>query len=255
MKKKLEERILNICRQIEHHWREIHADEFECFFAGGAPSGPEINDIDLFPINGKKIPDPLKALNYGYSHRGGVKQKSSGYSRTYKTSPFPIQIIDHPVFEDISTLQYLFEKFDFTHLQVGAHLLFDGDEIKIEEVDYTNAFVEAKVTNSTQYISDSPFPLSSLLRIGKYRDRGLFPKPHYYNAEVAKILVDLLPCLAKYKQKLTETAKKELENNIWGPYELSDEEVNFYNEILGEDWQEALSQNITEIMDYEEGKC
>jgi hypothetical protein len=152
-------------RAIAGHWTK--AEPFRCVVAGGCLNAPNVNDVDLFPVGSSQIPPPvLKAL------------ASSKNAATYAASPWPIQVCSYRH----ETLEALIESFDFAHVQAGAELILGGDETRVVSVAFTQAFVESNAAR-TSWFTGSAYPLSSLIRAGKYYPERM-PRAAYIRAVV-----------------------------------------------------------------------
>lgn len=91
------------------------------------------------------------------------------------------------------TLTSLVESFDFSHIQLGAKLEFIEPPasiiVEISELYWTDEFRKAQLSESTEFIS-SDYPMSSLIRLMKYKERGLLPG-NFYIFQAIKILYNI----------------------------------------------------------------
>lgn len=97
----------------------------------------------------------------------------------------------------------LIESFDFAHIQIGIAVDIvwrpgDGeDDIGgyecsiIRYVEYTDAWIQSHLLETTWY-TGSQYPLSSLIRITKYFQRGCYANKHEYKKDVLNILNDII---------------------------------------------------------------
>lgn len=90
------------------------------------------------------------------------------------------------------TVHDLIRRFDYAHCQVGVRMVYNraADAFVCKDVSWTDEFVEAMVTQTTWY-EGSEYPLSSLFRLHKYKERGLFPGRSWILEEI-KILNDVI---------------------------------------------------------------
>lgn len=107
-------------------------------------------------------------------------------------------------------LTTLISSFDFAHIQVGIHVEIEWElhvEIEWEPGDpedgggygysriscvkYTPEWELAHLAQTTWY-TGSDYPLSSLLRITKYFQRGCYAKKHEYKKDILNILNDII---------------------------------------------------------------
>ena len=160
----------------------------KCVFyvAGGCLAGP-IADIDLFPG-----PADFPEIT-------AEKICTSRNATTYKTGQHPIQVCNYRY----DSLRKLLESFDYAHIQVGAELTFMPQsldpadnfktvkpELSVTRADFTDRFILAHTTDSTWYCG-SEYPLSSMIRAGKYQKKGVLKRSGYIKA-VLNALVDVL---------------------------------------------------------------
>lgn len=92
------------------------------------------------------------------------------------------------------TLEELVNSFDYAHIQIGCVVDFeeDGEENqpRVDEVYYTDAYLEALLTHRTWYVG-SDYPLGSLFRAEKYKRYGEMHGSEYKKS-VVKALTDLI---------------------------------------------------------------
>lgn len=144
------------------------------FYLAGGGLRRNFRDLDIYPIkSGKNV-----QWMYNEFRKNNLQDK--GYEVVSKTAnALTIRKNDIP-----HTLQYcdykkvsLFElvnSFDFTHCQIGVQIgISEHDTLKVEEVYWTENFVTSQLTETTEF-TDTNYPLSSLIRLSKYKERGLF---------------------------------------------------------------------------------
>lgn len=160
VKEHLTRRAWGIAHKIGKYWKD--EQPFRCIIAGGC-LGDQINDVDLFPLG--EIPVPLpKSLDLI------VSTKNAG---TYKADPHPIQICTYKK----SSVEELVKSFDYAHIQAGAEISLGGYP-EVHTVFFTDDFVAARATHSTWFCG-SEYPLSSIIRAGKYLKSGAIFQPAY----------------------------------------------------------------------------
>jgi len=120
------------------------------FYMAGGCFDQQIRDVDLFDYDGPKI----KAATI-------VETKNA---TTYATTPWPLQICKYLK----PTLATLLESFDFAHCQVGVKVR----DRSVIDICWTKAFEDARLTQQT-WFTGSEYPLASLFRFEKYKQRGL----------------------------------------------------------------------------------
>ena len=94
------------------------------------------------------------------------------------------------------SLEDLIESFDFAHCQIGVHFCAREtdtcgvDNPVCDDVYWTDDWLKSKAIESTYY-TGSEYPLSSLIRLVKYHNRGMFAG-NSYKYEMLKILNDII---------------------------------------------------------------
>jgi len=158
------------------------------YIAGNSLNRGNPNDIDLFPSDG----NPFSVSNEIWTEDGQTKSiKILSKTKNAITTnihvdgnSYIVQFCNyiHPSLED------LVNSFDFSHVQVGAHVngLHDTDY----KIYFTDDYVKSKLIESTEY-TKSEYPLSSLLRTFKYHKRNDFSGKSYFMS-VFKILNDII---------------------------------------------------------------
>lgn len=168
----------------------------EFYVAGNCLNKDKPNDIDIFPVHDIVI-DVCEG-KFLFKEKDFVELKVVSKTRNATTAiahfpdgkKYTLQFCNyfHP------SLQELVESFDFSHVQVGAKISFDmptGECSSGYPVYFSDAYVESKLLQSTKY-TGSQYPLSSLIRIIKYINRGDFSGKSYIHSvfsiinEVAK---------------------------------------------------------------------
>jgi len=121
--------------------------------AGSSLIDFKARDIDVFPIEGEPEPgnDPLPIY-------------TTTNAKTYRFKGEIIQICNYRA----RSVEELIERFDFTGIQIGVEICRDGTR----RLDFTPEFVMARLLNDSIYTSTTDYPLSSLMRMNKYYNRG-----------------------------------------------------------------------------------
>lgn len=211
------------------------------FIAGGAilskVTKSEIADYDIYP---KTIED-AKEIILGFLEESStyfvvnvteraITFKSNEMLKNSKLRPV-IQIMLYDTFE---TAEKIFENFDFT-VCMGA---YDCDT---DEFIYHKDFYPDIASRTLRFNTKTLYPLNSLLRVGKYREKGYFmSKPE---------LVKLALTIGQAKQP---TSWEELENQIGGSYgrvlSLQADDIPFSIESA----IELLSEMVFDFDEYEQ---
>lgn len=211
------------------------------FIAGGAilskVTKTELADYDIYP---KTIED-AKEIILGFLEESStyfvvnvteraITFKSNEMLKNSKLRPV-IQIMIYDTFE---TAEKIFENFDFT-VCMGA---YDCDT---DEFIYHKDFFPDIASRTLRFNTKTLYPLNSLLRVGKYREKGYFmSKPE---------LVKLALTIGQAKQP---TSWEELENQIGGSYgrvlSLQADDIPFSIESA----IELLSEMVFDFDEYEQ---
>lgn len=126
-------------------------------FAGSAMiPGHAVNDIDVFFYNSKDYDKAVDALSSMYKSFETVNCVTI-------TSVVKVQLCKYIYL----TRQLLIESFDFAHVQIAY-------DIFSQKVAYTEQAKDAFVSHTTTF-TGSEYPLSSLIRLSKYYNRGMIP--------------------------------------------------------------------------------
>ena len=142
--------------------------------AGGALNSEHPNDIDCFPLG------PSAWLTNTLSANAKPILKTPN-ALTVKYNDYTIQFCAYTY----ATLAELIESFDFTHCQIGVELHSEkaaqlcglNADTEFYNHSITNTYcsqqyIEWKLTGRTEYVG-SNYPISSMLRAGKYWKQGL----------------------------------------------------------------------------------
>jgi hypothetical protein len=160
--------------------------------AGGCLSGGEINDIDIYPVNEAKF--DRKDIEHNLkSIKAECVYESKNALSIRLVDGTKLQFCDYWKEGDV---QKLIESFDFWHTQCG--ILYeptensDGgfDTPRIKQIAYTENWIKYKFTGETHY-TKSEFPMSSMIRLGKYIKREMF-KGRSYIPDVFTIVKDII---------------------------------------------------------------
>ncbi len=178
----------HIYRRIEHRMNKRLERLFEpislllknvdYYVAGNSCNSAAPNDYDIYPIQ--------ENWNFDFDEieKTASKMDIPVVSRTRNAltvviNGTPIQFCGYLK----ASLLELISSFDFAHVQIGIrvhNVCSKGayDHSTIEEVCTTQNWVESRLLDTTWYVS-SEYPLSSLMRIIKYVNRGTFSGRSY----------------------------------------------------------------------------
>lgn len=200
-----------------------------CYIAGGSilsiATKSDINDYDIYPKNAKGFEDVIHILHDSNCFVVNISDRAitfkSNDEKNDNDERMIIQVMTYDYFENA---EKIFENFDFT-VCMGA---FDCDS---KEYNFHNDFYPDIATKTLRFNHKTRYPLNSLLRVNKYRQKGFFISKPEYTKMALTIANTGMP-----------NSWEELEAQIGGSYgreiELArkDQEFNFDNaiEILSE---------------------
>ena len=151
----------------------IGLDEMSVYVAGGSLNG-KINDIDLFPARPHHLHQIVR--------ENRIISKTPN-ATTIQAEPWPVQLCNY----EHNTLQALVDSFDYAHIQAGAKLTWENERMRVVDVYCTDGFVAANAINSTWFCG-SAYPLSSLMRAGKYYKRGAMLRGAYIRCVIDSLV-------------------------------------------------------------------
>lgn len=114
----------------------------------------DINDIDVFFYKYRDYKNAVDALKQVY------KYFETTNCVTIKTNYVKVQLCKY----NYPTMKQLVESFDFAHVQIAY-------DVFSQEVTYTEQAKESFISRTTTF-TGSEYPLSSLIRLNKYYERG-----------------------------------------------------------------------------------
>lgn len=127
----------------------------KAIFAGSAMIPKhEINDIDVFFYSNKDYRNAVDIITQTY------KAFETPNCVTINTDFVKVQLCKY----NYPTMARLVESFDFAHVQIAY-------DVFTQDVTYTEQAKEAFISRTTTF-TGSEYPLSSLIRISKYYERG-----------------------------------------------------------------------------------
>jgi len=182
-------RLLKRVRPILNELYKILGSDFTLFIAGNSLNKNEPNDFDLYAGEDSEF-DLLAIKEYSMKHSNCEYITDTKNALTIKINGLVVQFCKYKKF----TLQELVDSFDFAHIQIGASLIADNGMFIIDEVYYSENWEKAKILETTFYTEpeiETSYPLASLLRCFKYKERGDFGDKSYI-AAVLTILKQLV---------------------------------------------------------------
>jgi hypothetical protein len=151
----------------------------EVYIAGGFLLKSEPKDLDIFPTEKNQF----KAIK---DNSAKILSETANAKTLELKEGTLVQLCNYWY----PNLQKLVDSFDFAHIQIGALVDTAAQPAKIKQIYLSNQFKEAQVSENTFY-TGSDYPLSSLLRILKYYERGLFSNSSHIKAAIA-VLNDII---------------------------------------------------------------
>lgn len=128
-------------------------------FAGSAMIPQHcINDIDVFFYNSKDYGNAVDAICTVYKYF-----RTANCVTITPRDDVKVQLCKY----NYPTMRQLVESFDFAHVQIAY-------DIFTQDITYTEQAKDAFTSHTTTF-TGSEYPLSSLIRISKYYERGMIP--------------------------------------------------------------------------------
>ena len=192
-----------ITNRIEHRLKSLFSSIATClsheyaynsyYVAGNSCNAATPNDFDLYPkcdkFNFKDIKSKLQSVN-------GYVVCETRNAMTCNIGSKIVQFCNYSK----PTLKCLVESFDFAHIQIGAKIAIErnpsnGDDVGgydssysyVDEVYFTDEWLNSHALETT-WFTGSEYPLSSLVRLQKYAERGCYSSKHESTADILKIL-------------------------------------------------------------------
>ena len=163
-------------KRVDLNFLNVDLELKQFYVAGSCLRAEPANDIDLFPVNKGDFSNIHKKLQE--SERSYYKTKNA---LTVKFDGVTYQFCDYYH----ESIEELVDSFDFAHVQIGCKVSNFLDEFTYS-VYMSDAFKESQILQRT-WFTGSEYPLSSLMRLPKYRDRGYYQQ-NSYKVEILRIL-------------------------------------------------------------------
>lgn len=166
------------------------------YVAGNSCNAATLHDFDIYPeCNGTF---DFNSISSRVEPLGGYVICKTKNALTVNMSGKILQFCNYSKCDLITLLS----SFDFAHIQIGIHVEIDwepGDPedgggynySTITAVNYTAEWELAHLSETTWY-TGSDYPLSSLLRITKYYQRGCYARKDDYKKDILNILNDII---------------------------------------------------------------
>lgn len=141
----------------------------EVYVAGNSLNQATPHDIDLYPVKSSDFDFHVSAFN----DAGASVLFESRNATTVKYKNVVYQFCNYTA----SNISALVHTFDYSHIQVGVHLVLDPTKASRDKsiVAYTDNYVSNLLTKTNGY-QGTHYPLSSMLRAMKYYGYGELSK-------------------------------------------------------------------------------
>ena len=146
------------------------------YIAGNSLNKKQYSDIDIFPVSAN-----------GVSADSTYTVSKTKNAITYNKNNDCILQVCNYIHKD---LESLVNSFDFTHIQVGVHVKDNGSFHEVNEVYFTENYLNSKILEDSNFIN-SEYPLSSLIRAGKYLKKQEISRGQYIRS-VLNILTTII---------------------------------------------------------------
>lgn len=246
--KELQEKHEGTARRLFHRIKPL-LFEWElsaCYIASGCFTDT-VNDIDVFPVDTAEFSSVLNRCK-------DLKTKpiyESKNALTFQCDGIRVQLCNYCY----PTLEALVDSFDFAHIQVGAYIRpmhmcsTDSSEscygigslLTYCTDDYKRSLLSRRTWYTLYDVTDPAriermYPLSSMLRAIKYKERGLMSKSQYATTLI-RILYNLLrrgfSDYADFKDQLDAVDLAVITNNPYSPKFKEDDDCD-YNQVCME---------------------
>ena len=165
---------------------------YEChgyFVAGNSCNAATPHDFDLYPWQNNRF--DFEGIKSRIKSVGGYVVIETCNALTVNIDDKIIQFCNY-----WKPLVSLIESFDFAHIQIGIAVSIEWESgryvrSRIENVEYTDNWKRAHMLETTWY-TGSEYPLSSLLRIVKYFQRGAYAYKFEYKKDIIRILNNII---------------------------------------------------------------
>jgi len=166
------------------------------FVAGNSCNAAVPHDFDIYPWGNAF---DFEGIKYRIESVGGYVVIETRNALTVNINGKVIQFCNYKKPDLIS----LIESFDFAHIQIGVAVEIEWrpgdfeDDLGgykcsvIKHVEYTDNWQRAHMLETTWY-TGSEYPLSSLIRLNKYYQRGCYAKKFEYKKDILNILNDII---------------------------------------------------------------
>lgn len=148
------------------------------FYLAGGCFGKVVNDLDIFPVGDDVL--TIEAKNRV------ANVATTKNAETWLVYDQTVQLCRYRH----ASIEQLIESFDFAHIQCGVLVEIVSGEVQVTKTHVSEAFKTARVCGDSWY-TGSCYPLSSLVRLSKYRRRGAIGRGSAIEATIG-IVADIV---------------------------------------------------------------
>lgn len=184
IRKDVENVVIRRASRLDTKGLEIVFDEGEFYLAGGALVNDNPVDFDLFGVKERFDLDKIK-LKLARTHFA-ILNESENAITVLGNNGQKIQFCRHWK----NGMYNLVESFDFSHCQAAVRFTFYRTQAEycVSETLVMDSFISAAACRDTAFVG-SEYPISSLMRAGKFYRRGMFANYMSYKMCVIEILI------------------------------------------------------------------
>lgn len=235
-------RLLKRIEKIREPLIKLFDEKFEFIIAGNSLNKNVPNDFDLYANNESEFHFE-KITDYVKNHNGEVISETRN-ALTVKLCDTVVQFCKYKK----HNLRELVDSFDFAHIQIGASFVIMNKSLNLTEVYYSYEWEKSRLLETTYYTKPSlksSYPLASLIRCFKYKERGDFGDRSYI-VSVLDILNQIVSRGYKsyddFKDQMAavdlQLLEKDESNAAWRLYQTLGENGLVYNYNRKEDIDE-----------------
>lgn len=169
IKQAIHDRMAARLRYIEFVEFMNELDLTSAYICGNACNAAKPNDYDVYLT-------PEEVAEFRHKKLEDLKDiKVASKTKNSITFIFKESTVIQVCTYNKPSLQELINSFDFSYCRVGVAVSIDRetDWLKIDEVAITDEYIQYLASGTTEYVA-SEYPMSSLIRVVKTNEKGLF---------------------------------------------------------------------------------
>lgn len=176
---------VRVKNRLDVDFLKLFTKTTECtsfYVAGNSLNRKNPNDIDIYLKETSFKDVENKILNCKQFHI--ITSTKNAITFSFNSKVYQVCNYYHP------SLDELVESFDFAHIKIGVDVDYTNKILVINRVYVSDDWIKAHLQEDT-YFTNTKYPLSSLIRSYKYKERGDFSgNSHIYS--VLKILCKII---------------------------------------------------------------